>query len=118
MNIACIRRATSRTLEVQLGFEVEHVLWPESWAAVWGYVCAMCGVVPPLHDIPALTTDPALHLTSVVAHTSSPVYAQYLLSRQGLRRMASIFDALDVDVITVSLHCEPRTTVEVKQASL
>lgn len=118
MNITCVRYISSRALEVSLQFAERTNLWPESWAAVWGSVCTLCGVMPPLHDIPALTTDPAMHVASSVEQDSNLFYARYILPRQDLPRMASIFDALGVESIIVSLYCESRAPIEVKQGSL
>lgn len=98
MNVSCTRTGSLLKVAIDMGRE-RHLLTRATWPLVWGYVCGIMGVVPPLHD--NFGIDPAEYPVHVPFTREGDV-DEYVLCAK-FYKMSDLCAELRVDKIVVTV---------------
>lgn len=99
MNVSCTRTGRSLKVAIDMGRE-RHLLTRSTWPLVWGYVCGVAGVVPPLHD--NFGINPAEYPVQVPFTREGDV-DEYVLYAS-FYKMTDLCKELRVDQIVISVR--------------
>ena len=98
MNVSCTRTGSLLKVAIDMGRE-RHLLTRDRWPLVWGYVCGIMGVVPPLHD--NFGIDPADYPVQVPFTREGDVDEYVLYAK--FYKMSDLCAELRVDKIVVTV---------------
>lgn len=98
MNVSCTRTGSLLKVAIDMGRE-RHLLTRDRWPLVWGYVCGITGVVPPLHD--NFGIDPAEYPVQVPFTREGDVDEYVLYAK--FYKMRDLCAELRVDKIVVTV---------------